>query len=157
MRKTKKAAIKIAPYITGILLVLVIGGATLILLWPNITSDVPMSAPRASVDDDKTKDMVKITLGANGGVPYKWRYTISEPSVLEYFDLVSTNENPDMDGGPVILDYYFKPLTAGNATILFEYYDFAHDDATIEKTKEYYVEVKDDLTFEIKEVQTRNE
>lgn len=152
MRKTKKAAIKIAPYITGILLVLVIGGATLILLWPNITSGDPILPPRASVEDDIKDSMVKITLQTNGGVPDKWRYTISEPSALEYYDLVSIDEAPGEDGGPVTLEYYFKPLKAGEVMILFEYYNFVDDDQPVLKSIEYYVRIHDDLSFDVGEV-----
>lgn len=153
MRKTKKAAIKIAPYITGALFVLVIGGATLILLWPNITSDTPVPAPRGSVIDNKLDEMVKITVYTNGGVPQKWRYTISEPSALEYYDMISYNEAPGEEGGPVKLEYYFKPLKEGNVSVLFEYYNFVDDDQPVTKAVEYNVSIDKDLKFEVGEVQ----
>lgn len=153
MRKTKKAAIKIAPYITGILFVLVIGGATLILLWPNITSDTPVPAPRGSVVDDKLDHMVKVTLYTNGGVPQKWRYMISDPSVLEYYDMISYNEAPGEEGGPVRLEYYFNPLKEGSASILFEYYNFVDESEPVTKSVEHNVAVDSDLKFQVSEIQ----
>ena len=67
--------------------------------------------------------------------------------------MISYNEAPGEEGGPVKLEYYFKPLKEGNVSVLFEYYNFVDEDQPVTKAVEYNVSIDKDLKFEVGEVQ----
>ncbi len=90
-----------------------------------------------------------VILKTNGGVPYKWEYTIENLNVIKFDEMVSTSKNKNITGGEILEKYIFKGLKKGETTITFEYKNFT--DGTVDQTKVYKVTVNKNLKVKIKE------
>ena len=66
---------------------------------------------------------IEITRKTNGGVPYKWEYTIKDESIvkLEKTKDITSKEDKELAGGPVYINYIFKGLKKGKTTVTFKY------------------------------------
>lgn len=80
----------------------------------------------------------------NGGVPYKWEYSISNNNV-EYINSYSQDKYKDkqLAGGPVEIHYIFKGLKQGESTITFNYVSITNN--SIDKTIKYKIIVDENL------------
>lgn len=76
---------------------------------------------------------VELIYKSNGGVPYKWEYTIEDPSIVKLEDsYVVEDKNEDgMVGAPIKTKYIFKGLKEGVTTVTFKYVSIV--DGSIEK------------------------
>lgn len=90
----------------------------------------------------------EIILETNGGVPYEWKYSIDDESIVKFNSKDSISDD-ELAGGKVELHYYFKGLKKGTTTIKFEYVNFVNDE--VEKTKNYEAVVDADLNLNITE------
>ena len=91
----------------------------------------------------------QIKMNTNGGVPYVWKYEISNDNV-EFVEKKSKNMAPDSAGGPVEEYYIFKAKKAGESTITFKYQSVVND--KIDKEYVYKVVIDKDLKPTLKKI-----
>lgn len=99
---------------------------------------------------NKTKtnsDNQTITVTTNGGVPYSWKYDVSDNNIISIEQ--SSKSLNNNEGGSV--EVYFKviPKKEGSTTLTLNYENI--QDNTIEKTKKYDITVNKDLKVTINE------
>lgn len=102
-------------YIIGGILLVIIGVLLFILLGNN------------------KKGTVDIKLMTNGGVPYKWEYTIEDPSIVKVKKEYSKDLDPNMDGGRVENHFVFAAKKEGKTKVTFKYKSIKGDDFTSEE------------------------
>ena len=87
-----------------------------------------------------TKEL-ELTYKTNGGVPYKWEYKIEDESIVEFVKTkdITSEEDKELTGGPVYINYIFKGLKEGQTTITFKYINIT--DGSIEKVDKVAVKV----------------
>ena len=80
-------------------------------------------------NEEKT---LELTYNTNGGVPYEWKYEIEDKNIVEFVKSYEIeNNNNNMVGSPISINYVFKGLKKGTTTITFKYVNIT--DGTIEK------------------------
>jgi predicted secreted protein len=84
---------------------------------------------------------LELTYKTNGGVPYKWEYEIEDESIVGFVKIkdITPEEDKELDGGPVYINYIFKGLKQGKTTITFKYVNIV--DGSIEKEEKVTVKV----------------
>ena len=84
---------------------------------------------------------LELTYKTNGGVPYKWKYEIEDESIVGFVKTkdITPEEDKELDGGPVYINYIFKGLKQGKTTITFKYVNIV--DGSIEKEEKVTVKV----------------
>lgn len=84
---------------------------------------------------------LELTYKTNGGVPYKWEYEIEDESIVGFVKTkdITSEEDKQLDGGPVYINYIFKGLKQGKTTITFKYVNIV--DGSIEKEEKVTVKV----------------
>ena len=109
----------------GIILVLVLSIVSIIKLSSNSSG---------------SKEL-ELTYKTNGGVPYKWEYEIEDESIVGFVKTkdITPEEDKELDGGPVYINYIFKGLKQGKTTIKFKYVNIV--DGSIEKEEKITVKV----------------
>ena len=91
----------------------------------------------------------QINMRTNGGVPYVWKYEISNDNVV-FVEKKSENKYPDSAGGLVEEYYTFKAKKAGESTITFKYQSVVND--KIDKKIVYKVVIDKDLKTRLKKI-----
>lgn len=91
--------------------------------------------------DAKGSKELEITRKSNGGVPYKWEYTIEDESIikLDRTKDITSKEDKQLDGGPVYINYIFKGLKKGKTTVTFKYVSII--DGLVEKEETFTIKV----------------
>ena len=109
----------------GIILVLVLSIVLIIKLFSNSSG---------------SKEL-ELTYKTNGGVPYKWEYEIEDESIVGFVKTkdITPEEDKQLDGGPVYINYIFKGLKQGKTAITFKYVNIV--DGSIEKEEKVTVKV----------------
>lgn len=89
-------------------------------------------------------------LKTNGGVPFRWEYSIEDESVIELSKNYSKSKwkYRNMSGAPVEIHYVFKGKKAGTTTIKFRYVSIIDDKVSIEEVHKVQV----DKNLRIKEI-----
>lgn len=84
---------------------------------------------------------LEITRKTNGGVPYEWQYTIKDESIVKLVEKkdITSDEDKNLEGGPVSINYIFKGLKKGKTTITFKYVNIV--DGSVEKEETFTVKV----------------
>lgn len=84
---------------------------------------------------------IEITRKTNGGVPYKWEYTIKDESIvkLEKTKDITSKEDKELAGGPVYINYIFKGLKKGKTTVTFKYVSII--DGSVEEEETFTLKV----------------
>lgn len=112
---------------------IIIGIAILIVA---LLSVVLISIPSKSGSKE-----LELTYKTNGGVPYKWEYTIEDESIVTFVKTkdITPEKDKNLDGGPVYTNYIFKGLKEGKTTITFKYVNITN--GSIEKEEKLTVKV----------------
>jgi len=99
-----------------------------IILIAIITSLIIIFLPKK--EGSKT---IELSYKTNGGVPYKWEYSIEDSSVvkLEKTYVVEDKNKDGMVGAPIITNYVFKGLKEGTSKVIFKYVSIV--DGSIDK------------------------
>ena len=76
-----------------------------------------------NVKNNSNSKTLKLTYQTNGGVPYEWQYEIDNKDIVEFVKSYETdNQNKNgLVGAPININYIFKGLKEGTATITFKY------------------------------------
>ncbi len=82
-----------------------------------------------------------IELFTSGGIPYLWKYNVSDESVIRIEESSEVKEN--MPGGKVSLKYKIFPLKKGETMIIFNYEEITTNKSI--ETKKYKIIVKENL------------
>jgi len=85
------------------------------------------------IPDTTGSKTIELTYKTNGGVPYKWEYKIEDESIVQFVetkDITSENDK-NLAGGPVSINYIFKGLKEGKTTVTFKYVNITN--GSIEK------------------------
>nr|WP_242693934.1 protease inhibitor I42 family protein [Proteiniclasticum aestuarii] len=90
-----------------------------------------------------------IELEENPTTGFSWSYTISDTDVIHLVEDVYTedSEDPEVVGGGGMHQYKFEGLSAGEATIIFDYFKSWEGEETAEDHVEYTVIVNEDGTI----------
>ena len=86
------------------------------------------------------KSKVDIKLMTNGGVPYKWEYTIDDTSIVKVKKEYSKELDKDINGGRVENHFVFVAKKEGKTKVTFKYKSINNDSVISE---EKYVLVVD--------------
>ena len=99
----------------------------------------------------KKNDPVNVELfyKTNGGVPYKWEYTIEDPSIvkLESSYVVEDQNNDGMVGAPIKTKYIFRGLKSGTTSVTFKYVSVV--DGSVDKEEKNTLKVDKDLNVSL--------
>lgn len=88
-------------------------------------------------NEEKT---LELTYNTNGGVPCEWKYEIEDKNIVEFVKSYEVeNNNNNMVGSPISINYVFKGLKKGTTTITFKYVNIT--DGTIEKEEKLNIKV----------------
>ena len=87
-------------------------------------------------NEEKT---LELTYNTNGGVPYEWKYEIEDKNIVEFVKSYEVENNNNMVGSPISINYVFKGLKKGTTTITFKYVNIT--DGTIEKEEKLNIKV----------------
>lgn len=87
-------------------------------------------------NEEKT---LELTYNTNGGVPYEWKYEIEDKNIVEFVKSYEVENNNNMVGSPISINYVFKGLKKGTTTITFKYVNIT--DGTIEKEEKFNIKV----------------
>lgn len=84
---------------------------------------------------------LKLTYKTNGGVPYEWKYKITDESIVKFVKTkdITSKGDKKLVGGPVYINYIFKGIKKGKTTITFKYVNIV--DGTVEKEDKIIVKV----------------
>ena len=84
---------------------------------------------------------LELTYKTNAGVPYKWEFEIEDESIVELARTkdITSDEDKELDGGPVSINYVFRGLKKGKTTITFKYVNVT--DGTIKNEDKVTVKV----------------
>ena len=91
-----------------------------------------------------------VILKTNGGVPYVWKYSISDKNIVKFKCKKVEVKNKNMAGGVVVEHYIFSGLKEGSTRIKFEYKNFTNNN--VEEVREYKVIVDKNLKLKIKKI-----
>ena len=74
-------------------------------------------------NNKKASKELELTYKTNGGVPYKWEYTIEDEEIVKFVKSYEVeNQNTDgRVGAPIKTAYVFTGLKEGSTTITFKY------------------------------------
>lgn len=87
-------------------------------------------------NEEKT---LELTYNTNEGVPYEWKYEIEDKNIVEFVKSYEVENNNNMVGSPISINYVFKGLKKGTTTITFKYVNIT--DGTIEKEEKLNIKV----------------
>ena len=90
-----------------------------------------------------------IELEENPTTGFSWSYTISDTDVIHLVEdgYMEDSEDPEVVGGGGMHEYKFEGLSAGEATIIFDYFKSWEGEETAEDHVEYTVSVNEDGTI----------
>lgn len=90
-----------------------------------------------------------IELEENPTTGFSWSYTISDTDVIHLVEdgYMEDSEDPEVVGGGGMHEYKFEGLSAGEATIIFDYFKSWEGEETAEDHVEYNVSVNEDGTI----------
>ena len=90
-----------------------------------------------------------IKLEENPTTGFSWSYTISDTDVIHLVEdgYMEDSEDPEVVGGGGMHKYKFEGLSAGEATIIFDYFKSWEGEETAEDHVEYTVSVNEDGTI----------
>ena len=91
----------------------------------------------------------EVILKTNGGVPYVWKYSISNKNIVKFKCKKVEVKDKNVAGGVVVEYYIFSGLKEGSTKIKFEYKNII--DNKIEKVKLYKAIVDKNLDVKIVE------
>ena len=94
----------------------------------------------------KSKKELDIVLKTNGGVPYEWKYSLSNDNIklVKQYSKVK-NKDKELAGGPVEIHYVFKGVKKGETKITFKYVNFVNN--TESKKNIYKVKVDKNMNI----------
>ena len=75
------------------------------------------------INKDNDGKRIELTYKSNGGVPFKWEYTIEDPTIVEFvksYELKNENKGAIV-GAPIYTNYVFKGLKEGTTKVIFKY------------------------------------
>lgn len=90
---------------------------------------------------NNSSKVLELTYQTNGGVPYKWEYEIGDESIVQFVETkdITSEDDKELVGGPVYINYIFKGLKEGKTTITFKYVSVI--DGSIEKEEKLNIKV----------------
>ena len=89
--------------------------------------------------NNNTSKNLELTYNTNGGVPYEWRYEIKDKNIVKFVKKYTINEEKNVDGGRIDINYVFKGLKKGKTTITFKYVNTI--DGKVKKEEKVIVKV----------------
>ena len=75
------------------------------------------------INKDNDGKRIELTYKSNCGVPFKWEYTIEDPTIVEFvksYELKNENKGAIV-GAPIYTNYVFKGLKEGTTKVIFKY------------------------------------
>ena len=98
-------------------------------------------------NNNKGAKTVELNYKSNGGVPYKWEYTIEDPSIvkLEETKVIDDQNKDGMVGAPITTSYIFKGLKEGTTTVTFKYVSVV--DGSVDKEEKTTMKVDKNLSI----------
>lgn len=102
------------------------------------------------MNDNNSHKQIEITKEISAGIPYKWEYTIEDPTIVEcskVYVLKDENKN-GIVGAPIYRNYVFKGLKEGVTKVTFKFTSITNED---EDGKEdvYTLKVDKDLNISL--------
>lgn len=107
-----------------IFLIIISVGTLLIFVWKSDKEKLP---------EDKYSKEIVLEYKTNGGVPYEWKYEISDTSIVSLKKIEEPKNPSSMPGASINKKYIFKGLKEGNAIITFRYIDIRNKSVTREE------------------------
>ena len=91
----------------------------------------------------------EVVLKTNAGVPYEWRCTITDESVVKITSKYSEDlSGKDVVGGRVAIHYELKGLKKGTSKMICEYYNFTNN--IVDRKETYQITVDKNLKVKIR-------
>ena len=153
MRRTKKAAIDIAPVITGLLFLIVIIGSVAVLIWPNLGFDESAESHLETTSNEPGEpSLAEIIFESSAAFPYDWDYTIDDEKIATVTDRLTVNEEAYLEDSKLTIKYHIKGVNPGETKITFTYHDKTGIDTTAIKTRTYSLVVDAALNVTANEI-----
>lgn len=118
---------------------------------PYIYNDGSDNNPSVAVSSDNT---IQLKL-FNSAVPFEWKYSLDNDIIKLKSNAVNAiyhayyDEEPSRPGNIVCERYNFEPVTPGEVTISFGFYDIFDEKADVLESKTVKLKVNDDLSVSI--------
>lgn len=95
---------------------------------------------------------IELSYKSNGGVPYKWEYTIEDTSIVQ-IEKTYVLEDTNVDGrvgGPIITNYVFKGLKEGTTTVTFKYVSIVDGSVDKEEVNTLKVDKNKNISLDLR-------
>ena len=135
---------------------IVIGGIVLIIIVGLVIYFVKFNKSEDNPIKEKNPKELELPYDINAGIPFRWKYEIEDPSIVEFVRSYQTrNDNTDgRVGGRIDTNYVFKGLKEGETTIIFKYVYFTEN--RVEMEDRNIVKVDKDLNITLIEKVSEN-
>ena len=153
MRKTKKAALNIAPIITGLLFLIIVVGGAAVLIWPNLSlNETTETQTDTTSDETNNPDTAEIVFESVANSPYDWFYEVEDEEVASVSERLTINEQAYLEDSKLTIKYYIKGKNTGKTKITFMLRDKSGEDLTAVETRTYNLIVDTALNVTAEEI-----
>ena len=85
-------------------------------------------------------EKLELTMKTNAGVPYEWVYQIEDESIVKLDKKYIADEEKNVNGGYIAINYVFKGLKKGKTKVTFKYVSII-DKNEVSKEEQYILKV----------------
>lgn len=85
-------------------------------------------------------EKLELTMKTNAGVPYEWVYEIEDKSIVKLDKKYIVDEEKNVNGGYIAINYVFKGLKKGKTNVTFKYVSIL-DEKDVSKEEHFLLKV----------------